>query len=68
MHPLPDPNNGLNDGDRKVYTTLVKLDNGSASLRPGMTATVDIIVADLDHALTVPRETVVQYDRERMSP
>lgn len=37
-----------------TYETLLKVDNGDLSLRPGMTATADIVVSTIDDALLVP--------------
>jgi HlyD family secretion protein len=37
-----------------TYETVLKVDNTDLSLRPGMTATADIIVQKVDHALLVP--------------
>lgn len=36
------------------YLTILEVDNGDLSLRPGMTATADIIVEKRDNALQVP--------------
>jgi HlyD family secretion protein len=37
-----------------TYKTILKVDNGDLSLRPGMTATADIIVKNIENALLVP--------------
>lgn len=44
----------------RVYQVDVALDEIPAELTVGMTATAEIVVADLDDALTVPIEAVVQ--------
>ncbi len=59
--PLPDPSNSFSS-DIKVYTTHIRIDNPVASLRPGMTAQVDIHVNQLDNVLTVPVRAVLLYD------
>src|SRR5262249_33951375 len=51
--PLPDISR-FSTSDVKVYTTLVALDKELASLRPGMTAEVEILVTELDNVLSVP--------------
>jgi HlyD family secretion protein len=37
-----------------TYETILKVDNNDLALRPGMTATADITVQKVDHALLVP--------------
>ena len=37
-----------------TYKAILSVDNSDLSLRPGMTATADIIVSEIDGALTVP--------------
>ena len=37
-----------------TYETILKLDNKDLSLRPGMTATADIIVKKVEEALLIP--------------
>ena len=63
IQPLPDPIN-FGDAATKVYTTFVEIGKGSAALRPGMTAKVEILIADLDDAFTVPVRSVLRYDRK----
>src|SRR5262249_3801628 len=58
--PLPNPTNFFDRG--KVYSTRVKIDKGPAGLRPGMTAQVEIVVAERDNVLRVPAEAVLRYD------
>jgi len=48
--------------DQKVYPTKVKIEMGPASLRPGMTAQVEILIAELDNVLTVPIQALLHYD------
>ncbi|SIN74590.1 RND family efflux transporter, MFP subunit [Singulisphaera sp. GP187] len=58
--PLPDPNS-MFSSDVKVYTTHVTIDNGLPGLRPGMTAQVDILVAQIDNVLSVPVVAILEY-------
>ena len=37
-----------------TYKAILKIDNSDLNLRPGMTATADIAVAEVDHAVVVP--------------
>jgi HlyD family secretion protein len=37
-----------------TYKTILKMDNADLSLRPGMTATADIVVKSIENALLVP--------------
>jgi RND family efflux transporter MFP subunit len=57
--PLPDPI-AFFVGWIKTYTTRVRLDEGLTALRPGMTANVEILVAELDKVLTVPVQSVIR--------
>lgn len=57
--PLPDSANFFNS-DVKVYTTQVSIDNPNASLRPGMTAQVEILINELKDVLAVPVQAVLQ--------
>ncbi len=47
--------------DSKVYETDVALDEMPELFIPGMSATVEIIIADLEDVLSVPRQAVTQY-------
>ena len=58
---LPDTQQ-LFERTQKVYSTRVKIGNGPAGLRPGMTAQVEILVADLDNVLSVPTQAVLRRD------
>jgi RND family efflux transporter MFP subunit len=58
--PLPDSTNPLRGG-RKLYRTLVEIENGSPDLRPGMTAKVEILVAERDNVLNVPVNAVLTF-------
>jgi len=57
ISPLPDPTSFLSNPDLKLYATDVSLDGGQM-LRPGMSAKVEIVIAQLKNALTVPIQCV----------
>jgi multidrug efflux pump subunit AcrA (membrane-fusion protein) len=57
--PAPLPISGPN---RKVYTTRIQIGGGRPNLRPGMTATAEIVVDDRDDVISVPVKAVVHYD------
>jgi RND family efflux transporter MFP subunit len=50
--PLPDPT--VPGDNRKVYTTLIRLEDHPPLLRPGFTATVEIVISERDGVLTIP--------------
>ncbi|HEX4146011.1 MAG TPA: HlyD family efflux transporter periplasmic adaptor subunit [Pirellulales bacterium] len=54
----PEPNPFLSTV--KEYATIVKINGESSGLRPGMTAVVEILVAELNGVLTVPVEAIVE--------
>lgn len=58
--PLPDPNS-MFSSDVKVYTTQVSIENGLPGLRPGMTAQVEILVAQLENVLSIPVVSILEY-------
>ncbi len=51
---LPDSSQSWMNPDLTVYTTSIIIDDKSEALKPGMTAEVEIIVADLEDVLYVP--------------
>jgi HlyD family secretion protein len=53
--PMADPNVVFADG-RKIYPTRITIENGHANLnlRPGMSATAEILLDELDNAIQVP--------------
>jgi RNA polymerase sigma factor (sigma-70 family) len=57
--PEPDADGLIANPPRKVYTTLVELDEPDAKFRPGMVASVRIVVAELKDVLTVPVSAVL---------
>jgi HlyD family secretion protein len=44
----------------KAYATIVRIDGRTTGLKPGMTAGVEILVADLKDVLSVPVQAVVE--------
>lgn len=62
---LPSSQNWWANPDLKVYETSVALEgvNGEGTLRPGMTATVEIMVERLDNVLRVPVQSVQTDDQ-----
>jgi multidrug efflux pump subunit AcrA (membrane-fusion protein) len=61
VFPLPDPV-AMASWDRKVYTTKVQLDGSQnqKGLRLGMTASVEILINELNNVLAVPIQSVLQ--------
>ena len=58
--PLPDPGDIFNR-DIKVYTTRVRIGQRPDGLRPGMTASAEIVAGELENVLSVPVGAVVHY-------
>ena len=56
---VPDSQSFWLNPDLKVYNTEVIIDSEVSELKPGMTASVEIIVAELKDVLTVPVQAVV---------
>ncbi len=56
--PLPDAQRSYLSPDIKVYTTKVSIEDSHDSLRPGMSAKVEILVEQLDDVLMVPVQVV----------
>jgi RND family efflux transporter MFP subunit len=59
--PLPDAANFFN-ADVKVYTTRVRLDRTLPGLRPGMTASSEILIKELDDVISVPVRAILTFD------
>jgi RND family efflux transporter MFP subunit len=59
--PRPDPPNPFNP-DIKVYSTRLQLDRPFQGLRPGMTASADVVLEERDNAIGMPFGALVQYD------
>lgn len=63
--PLPDPAAFMANPDLKVYTTDVSLEGGTM-LRPGMSAKVEIIIAQLKNVLVVPVQCIANRDGKKI--
>src|SRR5262249_52681963 len=61
--PLPNPP-FLFDSNTKTYNTHIEITRHLPGLRPGMTAQVEILVAERDNVLSVPVDAVVTYDNK----
>ena len=48
--------------DVKVYPTHIQIDDPISGLRPGMTASAEILVKELDNVLSVPISAVLMFD------
>jgi HlyD family secretion protein len=55
---LPDPPDSWLNPDLKVYSTEIRLEEIPEGLRPGLSAKVDILVADLGEVLAVPVQAI----------
>jgi HlyD family secretion protein len=64
--PLPDPQRGFLSPDVKVYTTKVNIEGSHDSLRPGMSAKVEILVDQLDDVLIVPVQVVANREGKKL--
>ncbi len=60
--PMADPT--VFADDRKVYTTLISVEKGPRNLplRPGMSASVEMTLGEVDHALQVPVSSLFLMD------
>ena len=45
-----------------IYPTHIRIENPPRSARPGMTAEVQILIAELDNVLSVPAESAIRLD------
>lgn len=63
--PMADPENWMNP-DLKVYTTDVSVEGTHDFLKTGMTAKVKVIIAELSDVLSVPIQTVVNIEDEKV--
>lgn len=64
--PLPDPHQGYLNPDVKVYTTKVSIEGSHDSIRPGMSAKVEILVDQLDDVLIVPVQAVAIREGKKL--
>ncbi|MCI0498932.1 MAG: HlyD family efflux transporter periplasmic adaptor subunit [Planctomycetales bacterium] len=56
--PLPDPQAFFGNPDLKVYSTLVGIENVGDQIRPGMSARVEIVIAQLSDVVSIPVQCV----------
>ena len=56
--PLPDPQSFFGNPDLKVYTTNMSLEGADESIRPGMSARVEVMIAQLEDVLSIPIQCV----------
>jgi RND family efflux transporter MFP subunit len=59
--PLPAAGTFLSP-DIRVYTTRIRIGGGRPNVRPGMTATAEMVVVDRDDVISVPVKAVVHYE------
>lgn len=64
--PLPDSQQGFLNPDVKVYTTKVSMEGSHDSVRPGMSAKVEILVDQLDDVLIVPVQAVAIRESKKL--
>lgn len=64
--PLPDSQQGYLNPDVKVYTTKVSIEGSHDSVRPGMSAKVEILVDQLDDVLIVPVQAVAIREGKKL--
>ena len=57
--PLPDV---ASTGDKKLYTTRVRINKDAPELMPGMGAQAEIQIAKRENVLSVPVDSVLSYD------
>jgi hypothetical protein len=60
--PLPDPQSFFGNPDLKVYTTSVSIENVSEQIKPGMSARVEIIIAQLSDVVSIPVQSVANRE------
>lgn len=63
VSPLPDSGSRWSNNDLKVYKTRVEIDGVNRVLRPGMSARVEIVIAEIPDALYVPLQAVRRQGR-----
>ena len=64
--PLPDSQQGFLNPDIKVYATKVSMEGSHDSVRPGMSAKVEILVDQLDDVLIVPIQAVAIREGKKL--
>ncbi|HOK10265.1 MAG TPA: efflux RND transporter periplasmic adaptor subunit [Candidatus Hydrogenedens sp.] len=63
---LPNAQNRWLNPDLKVYDTFIIIDGTHTWLKPGMTAQVEILVAELKNVLYVPLQSVFNVDNQQV--
>ncbi len=63
--PLPDTGSFLSNPDLKLYTTEISLQGGE-TLRPGMSAKVEIIVGELKNVIAIPLQCVSNREGKKI--
>jgi multidrug efflux pump subunit AcrA (membrane-fusion protein) len=56
--PLPDPQSIFGNPDMKVYATDVSLETNGSGIKPGMSARIEILIAQLHNVLSIPIQCV----------
>ncbi|MCE5186809.1 MAG: HlyD family efflux transporter periplasmic adaptor subunit [Planctomycetaceae bacterium] len=64
--PLPDQASFFGNPDLKVYTTEVSIENVDPQIKPGMSARVEILVAELRDVLSIPVQSVANRDGRKV--
>lgn len=64
--PLPDSQQGFLNPDIKVYTTRVSLEGSHDSIKPGMSAKVEILVEQLNDVLIIPIQAVAIREGKKL--
>jgi HlyD family secretion protein len=66
ISPLPDPASFFGNPDLKVYSTDVSIENVGTQIRPGMSARVEILIAELEDVLSIPVQSVANRDGRKI--
>lgn len=64
--PLPDPQGYFSNSDSKVYSTEVSLEGANESIKPGMSARVEILIAELTDVLSIPVQCVANRGGQKV--
>ena len=56
--PLPDQNSWWANPDLRVYRTDIEVADPDPAMRPGMTCSIEVVVADLEEATYIPVQSV----------
>jgi len=66
ISPLPDPAAFFGNPDLKVYSTVVSIENVGPQIRPGMSARVEILIAEMQDVLSIPVQSVANRDGRKV--